>query len=295
MPKMLFVMNPCAGTRKANKLLPEILSVFNRSDYAVTVHMTANTGDATNIVARLAPEMDAVVCCGGDGTFNETVNGLMRCGADIPIGYIPCGSTNDFAASLQLPSDPVEAAAAIVQGAPHPYDLGQVNGRYFSYVASFGAFTRSSYATSQSLKNHLGFLAYFLSGIQELSQLHTIRVRIELEEETLEEDFLFGAVSNSTRLGRVLTLDKAQVDMSDGKLELMLIRAPKDLVELTSCIHQLQNQQYDSRMITFRSVRSLRVICPQGTIWTLDGERFQPPEVLEFSNLHHAIRLLQKG
>ena len=150
MKKLLFVINPCAGTRKASKVLAEILAVFNRADFDVRVYVTAQAGDGIAAVEELAPGMDLVVCCGGDGTFNETVTGLMRAGLQLPIGYIPAGSTNDFAASLGLSSDPVEAARQIVEGTPKVYDAGRFGERYFSYVASFGAFTKASYSTPQS-------------------------------------------------------------------------------------------------------------------------------------------------
>lgn len=295
MKRMLLILNPRAGTCKANKLLPQIISIFNRASYCVTVHVTNGPGDGHNAIGLLAQHMDLVVCCGGDGTFNETVNGLLTNNLRIPIGYIPCGSTNDFAASLKLPTDILEAATAIAEGTPLPYDVGQVNGRYFSYVASFGAFTRSSYATSQRMKNSFGFLAYLLSGIREVASIHSVPVRLELDDQVIEDSFIFGAISNSTRVGRVLTLDPHRVDMADGKLELMLIRPPKDLAELTGCIRKLQLQQYDSRMITFHSLEKLRLHCPAGTIWTLDGERYDAPEDLEISNVYHAFELMQKG
>lgn len=295
MKKLLFVVNPRAGTCKANKHLVDIFSVFNRAGYTVTVHVTESPGDCSQTVARLAPQMDVVVCCGGDGTFNEAINGLVRSSTNVPLGYIPAGSTNDFAASLNLPTDFPEAAKAIVEGTPHPYDVGRFHDRHFSYIASFGAFTRASYATSQNMKNLLGHAAYILSGIQEVSQIRPIHMRLELEDEVVEDDFLYGAISNATSVGGVLTLDPHQVDMADGKLELMLIRAPKDVFELTGCIHKLQNQQYDHRMITFRSFEKARITCPPDLVWTLDGERQESPECFEVSNIHHAICLLQKG
>ena len=144
MKKMLFVMNPFAGQRRANRFLVDILTIFNRAGYEVTVHMTAGVGDATQVVEKKACEMDLVVCCGGDGTFNETVAGLLNSKVDIPVGYIPAGSTNDFAASLELPTSILQAPADIVEGTPVRYDVGKFGDRYFTYVASFGAFTRAS-------------------------------------------------------------------------------------------------------------------------------------------------------
>lgn len=295
MKKMLFIMNPFAGQRRANRYLADILTMFNRADYDVTVYMTAGPGDGARVVKEKAAEMDTVVCCGGDGTFNETVTGLMRSGVDIPVGYIPAGSTNDFAASLRLPTNILKAAQAIVEGSSRRYDVGQFGQQYFSYVASFGAFTRTSYSTPQSVKNALGHMAYLLEGIQELSQIKKIHVRLELDEgRVIEDDFLFGAISNSTSVGGILTLDPKQVDMSDGKFELLLVRAPQELAEVSECLRALQTQKYNCRMVTFLSASAVRVTAGADLVWTLDGERGGGYDVVEAKMLHHALQLIQK-
>lgn len=295
MKKMLFIMNPYAGKRRANKYLTDILEMFNRADYLVTVHMTAGPGDATGVVQALAPGMDIVVCCGGDGTFNETVAGLLKANVDIPVGYIPAGSTNDFAASLHLPTEPLEAAQEIVEGVPVSYDAGSFCGRFFSYVASFGAFTRTSYATPQSIKNALGHTAYVLSGISELSQIRPEHIRMEINGEVVEDDFLFGAICNSTSVGGILTLDPKQVDMADGKLEVLLVRSPQSLLELTECIAAVQSQQYNNcEMITFRSGSKIEITADPEMPWTLDGEREDGHEHITVVNKHLAYRLVQK-
>ena len=295
MKNMLFIMNPYAGTRKANRYLADILSIFNRAGYTVITHMTAGPGDGARVVQQLAPQMDLVVCCGGDGTFNEVVNGILCSGADTPIGYIPAGSTNDFATSLRLPTNVLQAAQQIVEGQPQRYDVGQFGDRYFAYVASFGTFTRSSYATPQSVKNALGHTAYLLESIQELSQLRKTHVRLELDDGIVEDDFLFGAVSNSTSIGGILTLDPKQVDMRDGKFELLLVRSPRDLMEIPECLRALQTQKYNCSMITFRSTTHVRVLDGAEIVWTLDGERQEGRETVDIFNRHHAIRLMQKG
>lgn len=294
MEKLLFVMNPAAGMRKANKHLPELLALFNRAGYDVHIHITAGQTDARETVCSRAAEMDLVVCCGGDGTFNETVAGVLESGTDVPIGYIPAGSTNDFASSLGLPTDPLEAAKRILEGTPRLFDVGCFGGRYFTYVASFGVFTRTSYTTQQSLKNILGHTAYLLSGIQELSQLHPEHLRLELADgEVLEDDFLFGAVCNSTSIAGLVTLDPKQVDMADGLFELLLVRSPRDLGEIRECIQAVQRHQYNCGMITFRSTRQVTVQASPGMDWTLDGEREPGRESVIVENIRHAFRLVR--
>lgn len=293
MKKMLFIVNPMAGTRRVNRYMVEILDIFNRAGYEVVTHITCGQGDCTQIARERATQMDLVVCAGGDGTFNEMIAGVLGSGAQVPVGYIPCGSTNDFASSLHLPTNVVKAAKAIVEGAPQPLDVGRFGDRYFSYVASFGAFTRASYATPQNIKNALGHMAYLLEGIQELSQIRKEHVRIELEDRVVEGDYLFGAVSNSTSVGGILTLDPKQVDMSDGMFELLLVRMPKDLTELGECIVALQKQQYNCGVITFLTTSKLKITADSQMVWTLDGEREDGHEQVAVENLHHAIHLMK--
>ena len=295
MKKLLFILNPCAGTRKAAKVLPEILSVFNRADYDVRVYVTGESGDAVGAVKRLAPGMDLVVCCGGDGTFNETVNGLLQANYRIPVGYIPAGSTNDFATSLGLSSDPVEAARQIVEGTPQWYDAGSFGGRCFSYVASFGAFTKASYSTPQSAKNLLGHVAYVLEGMQELPQLRKHHLKLTLDgEEVLEDDYIFGAICNSTSVGGVMTLDPKQVDLQDGKFEVLLIRASKNLQEISECLLSLQKQQYNNAVMTFRSASRITVEAEPDMPWTLDGEKEEGHALVQVENLHQAIAIIRR-
>ena len=294
MKKMLFVMNPYAEQRRANRYLADILSIFNRAGYRVEAYMTGARGEATDIVRQYAPEMDLVACCGGDGTFNETVNGLLHSGADIPVGYIPAGSTNDFAASLGLPTNILQAAETVVTGEPSTLDVGKFGGRYFSYVASFGAFTRTSYATPQSVKNALGHAAYILGGISELSQLRTEHVKLQLDDEMVEDDFLFGAVSNSTSVGGVLSLDPKQVDLRDGKFEVLLLRSPRELGELSECIRAVQTAEYNCKMLTFTPASRITIWADAGMPWTLDGEMEPGHEEVTIENIHCGLKVMCK-
>ena len=294
MKKLLFIMNPFSGQKRANRYLPEIIQMFNQAGFEVTVHITSGHGDATLAVERQGADKDLIVCCGGDGTMNETITGLLHLGADIPIGYIPAGTTNDFASSLKLSHNILQAAQDILLGEPVAYDVGRFGTRFFSYVASFGAFTKSSYIVPQNIKNALGHAAYVLGGISELSQIRNEHLRLEIDGQVVEDDFLFGAICNSTSIGGILNLDAKQVDMGDGIFEILLVRAARNLTELTECIQAVQSQTYNCAMITFRSARSVKIFADPGMPWTLDGEKENGHQEVLVENLHHAIRLMKR-
>ncbi len=294
MKKMLFIMNPFSGQKKANKHLADILMLFSKAGYVVQTHMTTGPGSATQAAQLWGRDQDLVVCCGGDGTLNETITGLLRSGAQTPVGYIPSGTTNDFASSLKLSSSPLTAAQDILEGNAIAYDVGKFNDRYFSYVASFGAFTKSSYSVPQDIKNALGHTAYVLGGISELSQIRNEHIRMEIDGDVIEDDFLFGAVCNSVSIGGILNLPPSMVDMSDGIFEIMLVRAPRNLSEITECIQALQSQKYNCAMITFRSARSIRIQADPDMPWTLDGERADGCRDIQVENIHCALNLVTR-
>ena len=294
MKKLLFIMNPFAGQKKANKVLPEILMLFTEAGYEINISMTTGPGSATRLAAERGGRADLVVCCGGDGTLNETITGLLMAQLKVPVGYIPSGTTNDFATSLKLSHNPVQAAKDIIEGQAVAYDIGKFGDRYFCYVASFGAFTKTSYAVPQTVKNALGHTAYVLGGISELSQIRNEHVRMEIDGEIVEDDFLFGAICNSTSVGGILTLPPDRVDMGDGLFEVMLIRAPRNINEIPECLLAVQNQTYNCGMITFRSAKSVKIFTDPFMTWTLDGEKADGYSEILVENLHHAVQIVKR-
>ena len=294
MRKLLLIMNPFAGQKKANKVLPEILMLFTEAGFEINISMTTGPGAAAQLAAERGGMADLVVCCGGDGTLNETIAGLLDAGLDVPVGYIPSGTTNDFASSLNLSHNPIQAAKDILEGEPVAYDICKFGDRYFCYVASFGAFTKASYAVPQTLKHALGHTAYVLGGISELSQIRNEHVRMEIDGEVVEYDFLFGAICNSTSVGGILTLPQDQVDMGDGIFEVMLIRAPRHINEIADCILAVQNQTYNCGMITFRPAKAVKILADPSMAWTLDGEKAEGYREIPVENLHHAVKIMKR-
>jgi YegS/Rv2252/BmrU family lipid kinase len=296
--KVLIIINPRSGTMRANKYMTDIAELFVGAGYMPTVLVTTKRGDGTAYAKEYGKDFDLLVAIGGDGTFNEVVAGMLDGMVKAPLGYIPAGSTNDFASSLDLSKDVIKNAKNIIDGRPMPFDIGSFNGRKFSYIASFGAFTKASYATPQSIKNTLGHLAYILEGVKEgintIASLNPIHLSIEADGQTYQGDYIFGAISNSTSIAGILTLKKEYVDMNDGMFELLLIKSPRDLLELAEIIHMLTTQNYESNMLTFISASKFRITGSQDVSWTLDGEFQQGSEEILVENLHSAIEIVMR-
>ena len=292
MKRALVILNPQSGTKQANKYFVEILQVFQQGGYDTTVAITQKQGDGTAFVMDRGKDYELIVAIGGDGTFNEVMDGVLRSGLDVKIGYIPAGSTNDFGSSLGLTKDVVASAQSIVDGSIHHLDVGSFNGRHFSYVASFGAFTQTSYSAPQNLKNTLGHLAYVLEGIKDLPSIKPLKLTVHSEYETYEGEFMFGAICNSTSVAGILTLSEKVVDMTDGKFEVMLIKKPNNVIELNQMLVALATQNLtNSPMITFFSTSSLEIWADPNMPWTLDGEFQEGCENIKIQNLHGAIKV----
>lgn len=291
--KLLLLVNPNAGTRQARRFLPEMISVFNRAGWLSSVYITEKRGDAVDFTRACAGSADLVVACGGDGTLNEVITGLQLGGHKTALGYIPCGSTNDFASGLGLPAAPLTACETIVSGRPRTLDVGLfAPDRYFSYTASFGAFTSVSWSTPQNVKNVLGHAAYILEGIRSLADIRPIHMRITADGRLFEEDYIFGAVCNSTSLGGVLKLEENVVDMNDGRFEALLIPFPADLLVLNRILNALRTHHYEDESLQFLRASSFLFEGSQDTTWTLDGEAAEGSAQVCIKNIHNAIQLI---
>ena len=289
---LLFIVNPRAGRTRSAAPLFAAAAHFSEAGYLVSIRQTQHPGHAAELVVEEGEQYDRIVCCGGDGTLNETVAGLMQLAAPPPLGYIPGGSTNDFAASLGLPADPLAAAQRITASAGKPLDIGTFNGRSFVYVASFGAFTRASYSASQSIKNDLGHLAYILEGVKDLSTLRPYRASVSTGGETFDGSFLFGSVTNTTSVGGLMKLQKDKVVLDDGLFEMLLIPNPTSAFELQALIRCLVLQDFEGTGVIFRHVSAVTVQTPEGFPWTLDGEYGSGAERIEIVNEHKKLNFL---
>lgn len=270
--KLLFIYNPNAGRGVVKNQLSGIIEVFSSSGYEVTICPTFKTGDAQDIVIQKAAGFDRVVCCGGDGTLNEVTNGLMTLDKKVPCGYISAGTVNDFAHSVGLPQDMIEAAKVAADGEIFYSDIGELNGKCFDYVAAFGALTDVSYETNQNIKNVIGKLAYFLEGVKRLTSIRNYNIHIEADGEIIDDEVIYGMVTNSFSVGGILSMSDEKVVLDDGMLEALFIKSPKNVLELQSVINALMSGDTSCKYFHYRHIKNLKIVCQEEICWTLDGE-----------------------
>ena len=272
--KLLFIINPHSGKGRIKGKLLDIVDIFVKSGFDVMVHTTQKVQDACDTVSKIGSDFDIVVVSGGDGTLNEVIRGVM----EIPqekrpkIGYIPTGTTNDFASNMNIPKNMIKASNNIISGAPFMCDVGGFNKKHFAYVAAFGAFTEVSYETPQQYKNTLGQLAYFLEGIKKLYNLPYYKMKVICDEEVIEDEFMLGMVSNSNRIAGIKTKKALKAQFNDGLFEVLLIKRPKTLMEVSDLTTRLLTQDLSSDLITVLRTSKIQFQTEEPVRWTLDGE-----------------------
>lgn len=272
MKKLYFIYNPHSGRGQIRNKLSDILQIFSRAGYELTVYPTKENKDAIKKIEELPEDYDLVVCSGGDGMMDEVVEGMMQRTQKLPIGYIPSGTVNDFARSLKIPRDMLRAAQIAVTGRNFPCDMGTFNKQHFVYIAAFGIFTDVAYSTRQDMKNVLGHMAYLLEGVKRLTNIPSYHLRFSSEEMTEEGDFIFGMVTNSRSVGGFKSIIGRKVQFDDGVFEVTFIHTPKNPVELQEILGAIILKEIDSKyMYSFRSSRIL-IEADTKVPWTLDGE-----------------------
>ncbi|MCU6765302.1 diacylglycerol/lipid kinase family protein [Blautia ammoniilytica] len=293
--KLFFVFNPKSGKGKIKTALMDIVDIFNKGGYEVVIRATQYPKDAYEMTRKYADKVDLVVCSGGDGTLDEVVAGLVETGSKVPVGYIPAGSTNDFAGSLFIPKNMVAAAEMIMEENVYRCDIGKFNKQTFTYIAAFGLFTDVAYETDQDLKNILGHLAYLLEGVKRLFDIQSYHMKVTTEDEIFEDDFMYGMITNSRSVGGFKNLTGKNVDMNDGLFEVTLITTPKNPMDMQEIIAGLMSGKDNSDLIyTFKTSR-IRIQSDEAVAWTLDGEYGGDHKEVEIRNLHRALNLYLTG
>ena len=294
MKKLMLIVNPSAGRGGYRYYFGEAMKTLADGGFRTELFFTGGPEDATEFARAYAAEFDAVACIGGDGTLSEVIGGLMKIPNPPPIGYIPMGTTNDVASTIGLPkNDTIGAARRIVEGTPHPFDVGGFGkDRYFAYIAAFGAFTEVSYATPQDQKRALGHLAYVLQGAQQLGKIEKLPVRVEYDDGIFEGELVYGSMSNSTSVAGIVRLRDEMVSLGDGMSELVLVQDPGTIDAYGEMITAVLTRSFDSKYLKVIQTRHARFIFDRPVAWTRDGEDGGKHRELELCNYHAPVRLI---
>ncbi|MCD8149322.1 MAG: diacylglycerol kinase family lipid kinase [Clostridiales bacterium] len=271
--KLWFLFNPTSGRGQIRIHLMEIIDIFVKAGYDVTVYPTQKKEDAMRLIPQQADKYDLIVCSGGDGTLNETITGMMQCRAGIPVGYIPAGTTNDFAQSLRIPGNMLKAADIAANGIPFACDVGEFNDETFVYIAAFGIFTDVSYMTNQKLKRVLGHAAYVIEGAKQIVDIPSYVMEIRVNGEIIRDEFVYGMISNSVSVGGMKNLTGKEVELDDGLFEVTLVRRPKNPIQTSEIMTNLLiPRDCDTPYIYSCKTDHIEIHCEEAVPWTLDGE-----------------------
>ena len=290
--KLLFIFNPKAGKAQIKNRLLDIIDMFTKCGFTVIAHPTQGVRDAYEQCKLMMNQVDMIVCSGGDGTLNEVVSGVMKGNKRPPIGYIPAGSTNDFANSLAIPRDLIRATRAIIEGNPYPCDIGRFNDDTFAYIAAFGLFTDVAYQTDQTLKNVLGHMAYVLEGVKRIFDIKSYFLKIEADGKEYEDEYIYGMITNSKSVGGFKNLTGKDVALDDGLFEVILIHKPKNPLELNEIISSLVAGYDNTDLIDSFKATKIKIECVQKIPWTLDGEFGGDHACVTIVNNKHAVEII---
>ena len=294
MKKMLFIYNPNSGMGLLKPKLSDVLDIFVKGGYEVTVYPTQKYHDAVRKMGEYEEQYDLVACSGGDGTLDEVVTGMMKREDKVPIGYIPAGTTNDFASSLHISKNMLEAADTVVNGVPFACDVGEFNEDYFVYIAAFGLFTDVSYETKQSMKNVLGHLAYILEGTKRIFNIPSYRIKVTHDGETIEDEFIYGMVTNSRSVGGFKGITGKNVVFDDGKFEVTLFKTPRNPMELNEILGAMALRKINpKRMYSFKT-NEVHFETEEEIPWTLDGEFGGVHEEVVVKDCQKALEIMVK-
>ena len=294
MKKMLFIYNPNSGMGLLKPKLSDVLDIFVKGGYEVTVYPTQKYHDAVRKMGEYEEQYDLVACSGGDGTLDEVVTGMMKREDKVPIGYIPAGTTNDFASSLHISKNMLEAADTVVNGVPFACDVGEFNEDYFVYIAAFGLFTDVSYETKQSMKNVMGHLAYILEGTKRIFNIPSYRIKVTQDGETIEDEFIYGMVTNSRSVGGFKGITGKNVVFDDGKFEVTLFKTPRNPMELNEILGALALRKINpKRMYSFKT-NEVHFETEEEIPWTLDGEFGGVHEEVVVKDCQKALEIMVK-
>ena len=292
--RVMLVVNPKAGKKRSKFAVSDIADLFAKNQFEVAIYFTSLEYGAEYLVKEHYHQYDIIACCGGDGTVNEIIKGMMETNDNTPLGYIPAGTTNDLATSLGIPKKLKRATKAIISEQAYPFDVGTFDDSYFAYIASFGAFTEVSYNTPQKAKNVFGHTAYIFAAMKCMHKIKAYHIKVETDTENAEGDYIFGAVTNSTSVAGVFKFDSDMVDFADGKYEVLLIKKPKNLLTAFKICMSMLNRSFKNENIVLFHASDIKITSEEPLDWALDGEHKRGEKVVHIKNNPQAVQIIRK-
>lgn len=292
MKKILLIANIRSGKAVIKKYMVDMIDYYNTEDCEVTTYISQYPGHVTEIVASIGSEFDNIICCGGDGTFNETISGVMELEKKPVIGYVPCGSTNDFANTAGISTTIDKAYKLAITGKDFIIDIGELNGKYFTYVSAFGIFTNVTYETPQNMKNMLGHLAYVLQGVKQVVSIPSYKMKIEYDDGVIEGNFVLGFVANSKKVGGFKIFDDNEIDLNDGVFEVMLVREIKNINDVKDFMSCFLLSKFDKDLFCILKTSHIKFTSEEEISWTVDGEFGGKYKCADININHQAIKIL---
>jgi len=291
--RIMLVANPVSGKKTVSTSLADVCRVLFEAGWIPSVFITGKRGDGTEFVKQYGSSFQRIAAMGGDGTMNEVVTGIIEAGLDIPFAFIPSGTTNDFASTHRIPSDPVEAAKLAAAGEVRRLDACRFNDRYFMFHCACGFFANVVNTTYQDLKNSFGYFAYILDGMANALSLSPKHARFVLDGREFEDDFIYGGILSTMSLGgNITSLPEDMVRADDGQFEVMLARAPKDLISFGEVMKEFTAHNFNGEYINLYKMKKCTIDSDEDLAWSLDGEPYSGSSHVEVEVLEKRMQFV---
>ena len=288
--RLLFIYNPRSGRGLFQQHLGEIIEQFTEGGYLVMSYPTRSGYDFLPLLPMYG-SVDAVCYAGGDGIMNAALNFHVKHEISLPITYMPAGTTNDFAHSVGIGTNIQESVRSVLSGGIHELDYGVLNGQAFTYVAAFGSLAEISYTTPQDVKNTLGYAAYLIEGMKRFPELKARHLKVTHDGGNFEGDFILGLVTNSNTVGGFRPMVLGDVSLTDGLLEVTLVRMPKNVTDMGAIMNALVTGETDEQNVISLKTGKLQILSDVELSWTIDGEFGGKYEDTEISCVRQGMKI----
>lgn len=282
------IINTHSGLKNSKHQLLDAMEVFSKHGYSITTYITQGVNDATNYIKKDKTKYEIVCVFGGDGTLNEVTNGLMSKKEKPVLGYFPSGTMNDFGSNLNLASDFKTIAENICKDNYKEFDVGDCNGKYFNYVAAFGALCDVPYTTDRKSKERFGNLAYIFEGMSKLTEIKPIKIKYTIKDKTREMKVLFGLVFSGGRVAGQQIVPKTRSKINDGEFNIILVEYVEGLFDIPDYLAILVDQ---NKYVHKYKASEIEIEFDNKVNWDLDGEKAEFIKKVRIKNIHKALKI----